>query len=465
MQPRSMRLLDTIALAFMFFDIVVAGQEGQDPRIRSLPPLSSPLNKTPLAVRPSRARLFSGVPDIVWTAVGNVSAVDSVAFSPDGQTLISGSGDNTIKIWRVADGVLVQTYNEESDFLYTAALSADGQFLGYGRTDGSVVMARMLQLQNHAPAAPTLLSPADNATLDALPTFQLKATDQDINPLKFKIELSQNNFQTVAKTYDGTQSVNGWNKASYANDETATFTVPIDDPISAGSYQWRASAFDGRDWSGVSETRSFTLQLVQPLVSTVSPNTVYQTTSRELRIGGVNFKAGLQVWLEKSGVPNLFGANVLLEGDRVITAQFNLANAVAGKWAVVVRNPDGQSGRLSDGFTVIAPCDLALQELSIVPAQNVADGQTVTAKAKLKNVATTDAVGTIEVTFEAWGQKVSVQHRGGLGAGEEVILSTPLKAKAGNDEELRGVADPANAVAESDENNNVVSLSLPVVSF
>jgi WD40 repeat protein/subtilase family serine protease len=408
-------------------------------------------------------RVSDGTP--MRSLTGNKDYVNSLAFTPDGQALITASEDSVIKLWRVSDGVAAATYTEQDSMLMPLALSPNGQFFAYGLDDGSVKMARMAQLQNHAPAAPTLLFPADSATLDALPTFQLKATDQDINPLRFKIELSQDNFQTVAKTYDGVQSIIGWNKASYANDETATFVVPIDDPISAGSYQWRAFAFDGRDWSGVSATRSFMLQLVQPLVSTVSPNTVYQTTSRELRIGGVNFKAGLQVWLEKAGVPNLFGANVILEGDRVITAQFNLANAAAGKWAVAVRNPDGQSGRLPDGFTVIAPCDLVLQELSIDPSQNIADGQTVTARVKLKNVAATDAVGTIEVTFEAWGQKVSVPHRGGLGTGEEVMLSAPLTAKAGNDGELRVTADPTNAITESNESNNVANLSLPVVPF
>ncbi len=35
---------------------------------------------------------------------GHTDQVNSVAFSPDGKTLASGSGDDTIRLWDVATG-------------------------------------------------------------------------------------------------------------------------------------------------------------------------------------------------------------------------------------------------------------------------------------------------------------------------------------------------------------------------
>lgn len=50
-------------------------------------------------------------PGIVWMGGGHDFYVSSVAFSPDGSTLASGSVDRTIKLWRVSDGVLLRMFS------------------------------------------------------------------------------------------------------------------------------------------------------------------------------------------------------------------------------------------------------------------------------------------------------------------------------------------------------------------
>jgi hypothetical protein len=50
-----------------------------------------------------------GRPDIVWMRGGHSTWFTSVAFSPDGSLLASGSRDSTIRLWRVEDGALVRT--------------------------------------------------------------------------------------------------------------------------------------------------------------------------------------------------------------------------------------------------------------------------------------------------------------------------------------------------------------------
>ena len=40
---------------------------------------------------------------------GHTEAVMSVAFSPDGKSLVSGSNDKTVKVWKLSDGTCTST--------------------------------------------------------------------------------------------------------------------------------------------------------------------------------------------------------------------------------------------------------------------------------------------------------------------------------------------------------------------
>ena len=60
------------------------------------------------------------------------SQVFSVAFSPDGQTLASGSRDYTVRLWRAADGTLLRTLKGHTEDVYSVAFSPDGKTLASG---------------------------------------------------------------------------------------------------------------------------------------------------------------------------------------------------------------------------------------------------------------------------------------------------------------------------------------------
>ncbi len=59
---------------------------------------------------------------------GHMEAVRSVAFSPDGQRIVSGSKDRTIRLWNVTTGERVaSSFIGHKDSVESVAFSPDGQ--------------------------------------------------------------------------------------------------------------------------------------------------------------------------------------------------------------------------------------------------------------------------------------------------------------------------------------------------
>ena len=71
----------------------------------------------------------------IATLRGHEGAVTSVAFSPDGRTAVTGSLDNTARLWEVASGREIALLGHES-WVYSVALSPDGRTVATGSFDG-----------------------------------------------------------------------------------------------------------------------------------------------------------------------------------------------------------------------------------------------------------------------------------------------------------------------------------------
>jgi WD40 repeat protein len=76
--------------------------------------------------------------NLLQTLEGHSNSVLSVAYSPDGQTVASGSRDSTIKLWNVKTGKLLQTFTDHSDFVTSVAYSPDGQTVASGSRDSTI---------------------------------------------------------------------------------------------------------------------------------------------------------------------------------------------------------------------------------------------------------------------------------------------------------------------------------------
>ena len=72
------------------------------------------------------------------TLEGHSSSVMSVAFSPDGQTIVSGSEDKTVKVWEAATGSLQRTLEGHLSYVTSVAFSPDGQTIVSESVDKTV---------------------------------------------------------------------------------------------------------------------------------------------------------------------------------------------------------------------------------------------------------------------------------------------------------------------------------------
>ncbi|HEY9875150.1 MAG TPA: hypothetical protein V6D12_17080, partial [Candidatus Obscuribacterales bacterium] len=91
----------------------------------------------------------------VQTLKGHYRSVNSVAISPDGETLVSGSDDKTVKLWNLKAGKLIFTFYGSLKAVFSVTFSPDGQMIVSGDLDRTITTWKvdtkaMRSLYSHA---------------------------------------------------------------------------------------------------------------------------------------------------------------------------------------------------------------------------------------------------------------------------------------------------------------------------
>ena len=64
--------------------------------------------------------------------------MNSLVFSSDGTSLVSGSSDKTVKLWDVQTGGVVKTFSAQSGLVWGVSISADDTRIASGSSDDTI---------------------------------------------------------------------------------------------------------------------------------------------------------------------------------------------------------------------------------------------------------------------------------------------------------------------------------------
>jgi len=197
---------------------------------------------------------------------------------------------------------------------------------------------------------------------------------------------------------------------------TGSVTLATLENIPAGSHTILLQKSGYQDYSqtvtvtdNATSTVSQTLTAVvaAPTISSITPATGYNTSAVSItNLAGTGFATtGTPiVVLMKTGETNITAASVSVVSATQITCSFDITGKTVGYWNVIIINPNGQSGTLSNGFQ-ITNLGTAVTLSSITPNSGVVNTSVLvtdlagsgfldTATIRLKRTGYNDILGT-----------------------------------------------------------------------
>ncbi|GAB0494424.1 hypothetical protein MMPV_005717 [Pyropia vietnamensis] len=107
-----------------------------------------------ISYRPQAVFRVRSVTRCTASLPGHAEAVLALAFSPDGKTLASGSGDTTLRLWGVTAGLPLATCTGHRGWVLALAWAGDGRSVATGSTDGCVRVWAVAGIKMSSKGAP-----------------------------------------------------------------------------------------------------------------------------------------------------------------------------------------------------------------------------------------------------------------------------------------------------------------------
>jgi WD40 repeat protein len=157
--------------------------------------------------------LETGVEQLTLT--GHSNSVQAVAVTADGKRVISGSRDNTVKVWNLETGVEQLTLTGHSNSVRAVAVTADGKWVISGSDDNTVKVwnletGEQFTLTGHSNWVRAVAVTADGTrVISGSDDNTVKVWNLETGEEQFTLTGHSGSVQAVAVTADGTRVISG----------------------------------------------------------------------------------------------------------------------------------------------------------------------------------------------------------------------------------------------------------------